>query len=51
VLNNIFPDHMNWHNNSFDIYKQAKENILTNSLNKIDVREIKNINKFETKLK
>jgi len=49
VLNNIFPDHINWHNN-FENYKKAKENILHNSLNKIDWRIFNNKSKFKTKL-
>ncbi len=40
VLWNIFPDHVDWHNNSLETYKQAKLNILTNAEYKIDWREV-----------
>ncbi len=50
VLNNIFPDHMNRHDNSFEIYKKAKKNILKNALNKIDWRKLKNTKVFKTRL-
>jgi len=34
-LNNIYPCHLDWHYDSFAIYKQAKINILTNAEAKI----------------
>jgi len=34
-LNNIFPCHLDWHYDSFSIYKQAKINILQNAHTKI----------------
>ncbi len=40
VLWNIFPDHVDWHNNSFDIYKQAKLNILKNAEYTLDWGDI-----------
>lgn len=53
VLWNIFTCHLDWHNNDFDTYKQAKLNILENSDNKIISQEfnqygqnIDNINYF-----
>ncbi len=35
VLWNIYTCHLDWHNNSFKVYEQAKLNILKNSENKI----------------
>ncbi|MCD5380882.1 hypothetical protein LR004_03045 [Candidatus Gracilibacteria bacterium] len=40
VLGNIFPDHVDWHNNSLEIYTQAKLNILKNAEHTLDGREI-----------
>ena len=35
MLINIFPDHLDWHNNSFEIYKNSKLNILKHSKIKV----------------
>lgn len=35
VLSNIYTCHLDWHNNDFWVYEQAKLNIITNSHNKI----------------
>lgn len=39
VLWNIYTCHLDWHNNSFKVYEQAKLNILKNSENKIISKE------------
>ena len=50
IINNIYPCHLDWHNNSYDIYQQSKINILKNTSIKIinyeleDNEDIKNIN-------
>jgi UDP-N-acetylmuramoylalanine--D-glutamate ligase len=41
-LNNIYPCHLDWHYNSFTIYKEAKTNILKNASVKIIWWELKN---------
>jgi UDP-N-acetylmuramoylalanine-D-glutamate ligase len=35
LLNNIYPCHLDWHYDSFNIYREAKVNILRNAENKI----------------
>lgn len=35
ILGNIYPCHLDWHNNDFDTYKNAKLNVLRNSQYKI----------------
>ncbi|USN58698.1 MAG: hypothetical protein H6767_00890 [Candidatus Peribacteria bacterium] len=35
VLINIYPDHLNWHGNSFEQYTKAKKNILKQSTHTI----------------
>ena len=40
VLGNIFPDHVDWHNNNLEIYTQAKLNILKNAEYTLDWREL-----------
>lgn len=42
ILNNIYPCHLDWHYNSFFIYKEAKINILKNATIKIVNSELKN---------
>jgi UDP-N-acetylmuramoylalanine--D-glutamate ligase len=50
VLLNIYKDHLDWYNGDFEKYKKSKNNILKKSLNKVKSSEIKNLQKFETKL-
>ncbi|MCH8518258.1 UDP-N-acetylmuramoyl-L-alanine--D-glutamate ligase [Candidatus Gracilibacteria bacterium] len=42
LLNNIYPCHLDWHYNSFYIYKEAKLNILKNAQIQILNTELKN---------
>ncbi len=42
VLNNIYPCHLDWHYHSYNIYKEAKLNILTNAHIKIINAELRN---------
>lgn len=40
-LNNIYPCHLDWHYDSFNIYREAKLNIVLNARNKIINAELK----------
>ena len=42
ILNNIYPCHLDWHYNSFHIYKEAKINILKNANIRVVNSELKN---------
>ncbi len=42
ILNNIYPCHLDWHYNSFHIYKEAKINILKHAKIKVINSELKN---------
>ena len=42
VLINIFPDHLDWYDGNFELYKEAKQNILSNAKIKIINHNLKN---------
>jgi len=53
-LNNIYPCHLDWHDNSFEVYEEAKLNILRNAQiqivhgNFLEIPEIKKIHGEKT---
>jgi len=49
ILWNIYPCHLDWHNNSMDVYIQAKLNILSNSSNVLINENFVNLFSWESK--